>query len=207
MNLPDDAAILRLHKKYAPHDHAFEIVYGHSQIVADIAAQLIAAKQLTVDSAVVHAGALLHDIGYYPLFDDSGYVPKDRLITHGVVGADLLRAEGLPEAVCRMAERHTGVGLTKESIVAQHLPLPARDLVAETTEEELVMYADKLHTKAITTDDPHDVLGCFLSPERYLQHALKFGKENGEKFARLVERYGVPDLPALAQTYGQQLEQ
>ncbi len=205
MKLPSDDAILALHKKYAPSDQAFAIVYSHCQIIADIAEELIKRKQLTVDQQFVHAAALLHDIGYYPLFDDSGYVPKSRIITHGVSGADILRAEGMSDDLCRIAERHTGVGLTRESIIRKNLPLPKRDFVAETPEEWLVMYADKLHTKSITPGDPHDVLGWFNTPKTYQEHVRKFGESNALRFASLVEQYGVPDLETLAMKYQQKL--
>lgn len=42
---------------------------------------------------------------------------------------------------------HTGVGLTKEDVLVQGLPLPPADYVAITPEERLVMYADKFHSK------------------------------------------------------------
>jgi uncharacterized protein len=205
MSLPDSDTILGLHKRYAPHENAFAIVYGHCQIVAVIASELITSRKLSVDPQLVRAATLLHDVGYYPLFDASGYVPKTYLITHVVVGAELLRKEGMPEAVCRIAERHTGVGLTRENIIEQKLPLPARDLGPETDEEWLITYADKLHSKYIKPDELHDATGCFNSPESYLEHARKFGSANAERFARLVDTYGVPDLPAVARKYRQEL--
>lgn len=122
------------------------------------------------------------------------------------MGAEILRKEGFGEAICRMAERHTGVGLTKEHILETNLPLPARDLVAETPEEQLIMYADKLHTKAIQPDDPHEDLGWFNTPESYLQHTRKFGEANAVKFTQMIEEYGVPDLAGLAEKYGQKLK-
>jgi uncharacterized protein len=203
--LPNEDAILRLHKKYTPHECAFAVVYSHCQIVAEIAAELIAQKQLQLDSNLIHVAALLHDIGYYPLFDPSGYVPKDQLITHGVVGAELLRKEGLPETICRIAECHTGVGLTRETILKQQLPLPGRDFVPQTAEEWLIAYADKLHSKSTSPDEPHDATGYFNRPESYLEHAGKFGEANAARFAELIEQYGVPDLRQLADKHHQRL--
>lgn len=205
MHFPNDTVILSLHQKYAPNKQAFRIVYGHCQIIDEIAKQLIEKQQLNVDPRLVHAAALLHDIGYYPLLDGSGHEPKGLGIKHGVIGAEILRKERVPEAICRIAERHTGVGLTRKSILQQNLPLPPRDLTAETPEEWLVMYADKLHTKSILADDPHDTIGWFVSPKTYLAHAQKFGEDNAARFTQLVEAYGVPDLKALSDTYNQQL--
>ncbi|HSW98398.1 MAG TPA: HDIG domain-containing protein [Candidatus Saccharimonadales bacterium] len=206
MSFPTDKAILDLHKKYAPTEQSLAVVYGHCQIIEKIAAELIKRNQLKVDTKLVHAAALLHDIGYYPLLDKNGYEPKGEGIKHGVTGAEMLRKEGVGEAICRIAERHTGVGLTRGGILKFHLPLPARDFIPETAEEWLVAYADKLHSKSILVDEPHDILGWFNRPETYLEYARRFGEENAARFAELVKKYGAPDLAAMANEYRQPLK-
>jgi uncharacterized protein len=205
MELPSDAAILTFHQDHALSARAFNVVYTHSRIVADIADQIIVSRQLSLNSELVHAAALLHDVGYYSLFNEVGYVPHEVIITHGVVGAALLRETGMPEAIARIAERHTGIGLTREHILKTNLPLPAQDFVPETPEELLVMYADKLHTKYITSSDPTDTTGRFNTPDMYLVHARHFGEANAARFAALVEQYGVPDLEQLSEQYGQSI--
>ena len=205
MSFPSDAAILSLHKKYAPSEQALAMVYGHCQIIDEIATRLIEQKHLELDKKLVHAAALLHDIGYYPLLDENGYEPKGVGIKHGVLGADMLRKDGVDEPICLAVERHIGVGIARESILERNLPLPPRDLVPETPEEWLVAYADKLHSKASLADDPHDTLGWFLTPAAYLEQARKFGEANAARFAQLAKEYGVPDLVALAGKYGQKL--
>jgi uncharacterized protein len=206
MSFPTDEAILELHRKYAPDEQSLAIVYGHCQIIDEIAKQLIRRNQLKLDAKLVHAAALLHDIGYYPLLDENGYEPKGVGIKHGVVGAEMLRKEGIDEAICRIAERHTGVGLTREGILKFRLPLPARDFIPETTEEWLITYADKLHSKSILADDPHNVFGWFNRPETYLEHAQKFGEDNAVRFADLVKKYGAPNMVVMANEYGQPLK-
>jgi uncharacterized protein len=206
MSLPTDDAILKFHRKYAPYEHSLAIVYGHCQIIDEIAKQLIKRNQLKLDAELVHVAALLHDIGYYPLLDENGYEPEGAGIKHGVVGAEMLREEGIDEAICRIAERHTGVGLTREGILKFNLPLPARDFIPETAEEWLITYADKLHSKSTLADDPHDVPGWFNKPETYLEHARKFGEDNAARFAELVEEYGAPNLVSMANEYGQPLK-
>lgn len=206
MSYPSEEAILALHKKYAPNNRAFEIVYEHCKIVDELARQLIAQHHLSLDKKLVHVAALLHDIGYYPLLDENGYEPEGVGIKHGIVGAEMLRTEGIDEVICRIAERHTGVGLTREGILKFKLPLPPRDFVPETAEEWLIAYADKLHSKAILINDPHDILGWFNAPQTYLEHARKFGEDNAGKFAQLIAKYGIPDLKELAGKYGQPLK-
>jgi uncharacterized protein len=206
MSFPTDEVILNLHKKYAPTEQSLAIVYGHCQIIDEIAKQLIKRNQLKLDVELVHVAALLHDIGYYPLLKKNGYEPNGVGIKHGVLGAEILRKEGVDEAVCRIAERHTGVGLTREGILKFNLPLPARDFIPETAEEWLVTYADKLHSKSILADDAHGISGWFNSPATYLEHARKFGEDNATRFAALVKEYGAPDLITMANKYGQPLK-
>ena len=206
MSFPTDEAILDLHKKFAPTERSLAVVYGHCQIIDEIARQVISQNQLKLDNKLVHAAALLHDIGYYPLLDKDGYETKGEGIKHGVIGAEILRKEGVDEAVCRIAERHTGVGLTREGILQFRLPLPARDFIPETAEEWLIAYADKLHSKSILADEPRDILGWFNKPETYLEYARKFGEENAARFAALVKKYGVPDLTAMATKHAQPLK-
>jgi uncharacterized protein len=118
----------------------------HCRIVCDISLQLIENSNLKVDRELVQTGALLHDIGVYPLFESDGSLRKDaNYITHGMEGERILKEESMPEVIWRFASHHTGVGLTKEDIVNQKLPLPASDYLAETDEELLIMYADKFH--------------------------------------------------------------
>lgn len=206
MSYPSEETILGLHKKYAPNDRAFEIVYEHCKIVDEIAQQLITQHRLSLDKKLIHAATLLHDIGYYPLLDENGYEPEGIGIKHGIAGSEILRAEGIDEAICRVAERHTGVGLTREGILKYKLPLPPRDFIPETAEERLVTYADKLHSKAILINDPHDILGWFNTPQTYLEHARKFGEDNAAKFAQLTKNYGIPNLRELADKYSQPLK-
>lgn len=54
----------------------------------------------------------------------------------------------MPESWARVAERHTGAGITIEDIDTQSLPLPRRDYVPETLLERLVCYADKFYSKS-----------------------------------------------------------
>ncbi len=155
--------------------------------MAGIAAQLIEQNALPVDAGLVRAGSLLHDIGVYSL----GAAPY---IRHGVLGEELLRRRGLPEALSRFCSHHTGVGLTRDDIERQGLPLPPADYLAETAEEELVMYADKFHSK---TTPP-----VFLTAAAYADQVRRFGADQEARFAGMVEQFGEPDLAGLSERYG-----
>lgn len=197
MGIPDDAAIRALHERHAPTPEALDAVFGHCRIVSEIARQLHASSGTGADPGLVRAGALLHDVGVYRLYDAAGQLDQAGYIRHGLLGYELLRGEGLPEAVCRFALRHTGVGITREDVLRQGLPLPPADYVAETPEETLVMYADKFHTKAAPP--------AFLTAAAYAAYVRRFGADKVAAFAALRAVFGDPDLAPLTAAYGQRV--
>ncbi|MEU4210889.1 HDIG domain-containing metalloprotein [Streptomyces sp. NPDC026206] len=194
MVLPTLAEIRELHTKYAPSQQALDLVYTHCEIVCHIAEHLMTRSAHRFDTDLVRAGALLHDIGVYQLYDHAGRLDHGDYIRHGVLGHEILRREGLPERLRRFCSCHTGVGLTRHDIHRQGLPLPPADYLAESAEEQLVMYADKFHTK---TTPP-----AFLSADRYAAHVRRFGKEKADAFHALRARFGEPDLASLTARYG-----
>lgn len=54
----------------------------------------------------------------------------------------------MPEEWARVAERHTGTGITMEDIISQNLDLPLADYCPETMLEKLICYADKFYSKS-----------------------------------------------------------
>jgi uncharacterized protein len=197
MRIPTDGEILALHEKHAPTPAALSLVYTHCRIVCEIAGQLLAAADAAADPALVRAGCLLHDIGVYPLYNDAGELDHAQYIRHGVLGQELLRAEGLPEVLCRFAAHHTGVGLTRDDVLQQSLPLPPADYLADTAEETVVMYADKFHTKSTPP--------AFLTAGAYAASVSRFGPGKVAAFAAMRAALGEPDLAGLAGAYGQRI--
>jgi uncharacterized protein len=196
--LPTAREIRALHEKYAPTRAALDLVYTHCEIVCGIAEQLMSRSVPQVDAVLVRAGALLHDIGVYRLYDRTGRLDHSGYLRHGVLGHEILRQEGFPEHLCRFCSCHTGVGITRHDIRAQGLDLPAADYVATTVEEELVMYADKFHSK---TTPPK-----FLTADGYAAYVRRFGSGKVHTFHRLRARFGEPDLTVLSDQYGHPLE-
>jgi uncharacterized protein len=195
MRVPADGQILALHKKHAPTAEALDSVYTHCLIVCDIAGQLHARSGGDLDIALVRAGSLLHDIGVYRLYDAAGKLDHASYIRHGLLGHELLLEEGIPEEICRFAAHHTGVGLTRQDVLRQGLPLPPADYVAETGEEALVMYADKFHSK---TTPP-----TFLTADAYAARVRRFGEDKVAAFKSMRATFGEPDLAPLSTAYGQ----
>ena len=121
----------------------------HSRQVADKALEIARRCKLNIPLDIVEAAAMLHDIGIFltnsPDIDCHG---TEHYIRHGILGAELLRKEGFDEEVARVAERHTGAGLTIDDIDRQQLPLPRKDYLPETMLEKLICYADKFFSKS-----------------------------------------------------------
>jgi uncharacterized protein len=206
--IPGEDEIRALHERHAPTPDAFERVYTHCVIVWRVAEQLLtradgklagtdrdAGGLAGIDADLVRAGCLLHDVGVYRLFDDAGRLDFAQYVRHGVLGHELLAEAGYPEAICRFASRHTGVGLSRDDVIGQELPLPPADYVAETPEEQLVMYADKFHSK---TTPP-----AFLTAETYAAQVRRFGAGKVAAFEEMRRRFGEPELSALATAFGQ----
>lgn len=126
-----------------------EIYMRHAEQVATLAVQLARRCHTGLNENEVRAAAMLHDIGIFltdaPGIDCHGTHPY---IAHGILGADLLRNEGVDEAIARVAERHTGAGIDENDIDTLKLPLPRRNLMPETLLEKVVCYADKFYSKS-----------------------------------------------------------
>jgi uncharacterized protein len=134
-----------------------------------------------VDAQFIEEAALLHDIGIVsvnaPRIECYG---TEAYIRHGVLGAEMLRAEGL-ELHARVCERHTGTGLTMEQIVQQELPLPHQDLQPQSIEEQIICFADKFFSKTRLDEEK--------SVEQARRSLEKFGEEGLAKFDAWCERF------------------
>lgn len=158
----------------------------HSQSVARKALQIgFSHTELSLDMKFIEEAAMLHDIGIIrcnaPGIHCHGTEPY---ICHGRIGAEMLRAEGLPRHA-RVCERHTGAGLTRDDIVSQQLPLPQQDFLPETMEEKLVCYADKFFSK--TRPDEEKTL------EQAVRSLSKFGDEGVSRFMEWHEMFKTED--------------
>jgi len=191
MKLPTNIQIEKLHKKYAPTDRAFNLVFTHSTIVKDIAEQIITKRSLDINSKLVNVGALLHDIGVYSIINIEGELDESNYIQHGIRGYNILKQEGFSENICRFTERHTGVGISQNDVISQNLNIPPKDYTAESLEEKLIMYSDKFHSKNQQ----------FNSFDTYSKYIGRFGKDKVQKFNLLSQLFGTPDLELLARKY------
>ena len=133
---------------YDRRSKAFNILVDHGEQVARKA--LEAAKRvshLKPDLEFIENAAMLHDIGILET-DTPGLGCHGRhpYICHGILGRKMLENIGVPEygLIC---ERHVGVGISATDVKRFNLPLPARDMLPVTIEDQIICYADKFFSK------------------------------------------------------------
>lgn len=194
--MPTIQQIEELHRKYAPNDKVYKLVYGHCQIVNEIA-QWCAGNitdKAQIDTDLLQEAALLHDIGTYILFDEEGKIPRGRLYPlHAILSAKIIADEGVDAQVAQLVETHILLGLSKQEILDKPWPLPARDYIPQSVEGELLCYADRFHSKKPV----FNAYGGFL--DRLKQEL----PAQASKFEVWSQRFGIPDVDALAKKYNQ----
>lgn len=175
----------RIIDKYYPAGSPLRDIYmRHCRSVANLALDIARRKGLDLSPADIEAAAMLHDIGIVrtdaPGIHCHGSEPY---LAHGRIGADLLRAEGAPEEYARVAERHTGAGLTPEDVARMSPMLPPdRSYMPQILLERLVCYADKFYSKSGDMK---------IKPlERVRASLAKFGEGASERFERLHQEFG-----------------
>lgn len=125
-----------------------EVVVAHSVAVSGLASSICSTLKLSDDEALfVEQAAMLHDIGVCRVNAPGiGMFGIHPYIRHGVLGREILEAEGLLHHAM-VCERHIGVGLTEEDIVSQGLNLPLRNMTPQGVAEEIVCFADLFYSK------------------------------------------------------------
>ena len=137
-----------IEKYYTPGSKVYRVLTDHGARVAAKALRVADNLRLPPPSReFVREAAFLHDIGM--IFTDVprlGCAGNHPYIAHGLLGRLMLEKLNMPRHAL-VCERHIGVGLSREDILGQKLPIPARDMVPESLEERIVCYADKFFSK------------------------------------------------------------
>ena len=162
-------------KFYPQETEQRHILLIHSLSVAQKALKIVDAHpNLPINRSFVREAALLHDIGIFltdaPTIQCFGERPY---IAHGYLGADLLRKEGF-ERHALVCERHTGAGLTLEEIIERQLPVPHREMVPVTLEEQIICFADKFFSKTHLDEEK--------TVEKARKSIAKYGEEGLNRF-------------------------
>ena len=171
-----------LEKYYNPKSEAYKILLHHSHDVAYKALMLAKNRlDLNPDLRFIEEAAMLHDIGICKTFAPDIFCDGDNAyLCHGFLGSEIMMKEGYPlhAMVC---ERHTGTGLSLEYIIENDLPLPRRNMLPISIEEQIVCFADNFFSKT------------HLGEERSIKKARlkleKYGYEPVQRFDKWCKMF------------------
>ena len=175
-----------LAKFYDRRSKTFGILVDHGRQVGQ-KAMAAAAKvaHLNPDLDFIHNAALLHDIGIM-LTDSPGFRchGKHPYICHGFLGRELLDSIRLPQYGL-VSERHVGVGISSDDIRSFTLPLPERDMVPVSIEEQIICYADKFFSKNGNGQKQNGEKPV----EHIIQSLVPYGRDKVDRFQKWVEMF------------------
>lgn len=162
--------------KYYPAGGALrDVLVTHSESVSRKSLSIAASHpELKLDEDFLYEAAMLHDIGifltYAPQIHCFGSKPY---ICHGYLGAELMKDEGYPRHAL-VCERHTGAGISLKEIVGRQLPVPHREMIPVSMEEQVICFADKFFSKT-TPGKEKDI-------RKARNSILKHGEEGATRF-------------------------
>jgi uncharacterized protein len=130
--------------------------------------------------------AVLHDIGIFMTDAPSiGCTGSHPYICHGHLGRAILEGYGLPEHAL-VCERHMGVGITQADIRQYNLPLPERDMLPVTLEQQIICYADKFFSKNGRRKATVNSIATII------QSLKPYGKAKVRRFKAWVQQFEEP---------------
>ncbi|KAA6310591.1 hypothetical protein EZS27_038129 [termite gut metagenome] len=169
-------------KYYSKDNELRNIFFSHARSVEKKALQIADNHpELNVDKVLLSEAAFLHDIGIF-LTDapDIHCFGKMPYICHGYLGAELIYKEGYPRHAL-VCERHTGAGLSLNDIIERKLPIPHRDMLPVSIEEQMICFADKFFSKTHLNEEK--------SMEKIQRSIAKFGEEGLARFTGWTELF------------------
>jgi uncharacterized protein len=170
-------------KYYADNPKAKAILISHCEDVAGKALNIaFRHPEMHLNNRFIEQAAMIHDIGM--IFCKAPEIccdGKADYICHGYLGAEIITKEGYPihALVC---ERHTGAGITLQEIKRDNLPLPQRDFLPISLEEQLICYADKFFSKTR--------LGKEKSIDKVRKKIAKHGADSLRRFEEMHNIFG-----------------
>ncbi len=158
--------------RYIKNSWTKNIYVAHVSLVTAKALKIAKSMELSPSQLqFIEEAAMLHDIGIVEVDDaELGCEGALPYICHGTEGRNILEDEGLPRHAL-VCERHTGVGISRQQIESEGLPLPTRDMLAESIEEKIISWADLFYSK-----DPSRLL-IEKSMEEAYKSIARFGEE------------------------------
>ena len=171
-----------IEKYYDKHSKLYEILIIHSEQVRDKALEVVDKHpELHADRKFIAQAAMLHDIGIFltdaPVIECFG---EKEYVCHGYLGSEILMKEGFP-LLALVCERHTGTGLSLQYIIDNKLPLPHREMLPISIEEQIICYADKFFSKT--------KLGKESNAEKIASKLGKYGKIHSQRFLEWHKKF------------------
>ncbi len=162
---------------FKDYSKAKQILILHSEMVMKKSISVVKLHpELNADEDTLIDAAYLHDIGIVktdsPKIGCFGSFPY---LMHGVLGREMIEQTDFKH-LALFAERHTGTGLSKEDIISNNLPLPHRDMIPITIEEQILCFADLFFSKG------KGELKKEKSIKKIRKGLSKFGQKNIEQF-------------------------
>jgi uncharacterized protein len=187
-----------LHKKYAATEMLLDLIWTHSNIIADIALHLLDTydfDKTELQREYVLQASLLHEIGVY-MCGGFEWIPNQPpsqypYIQHGIIGAWILQQEGYSPKIVQVAHCHIGVGLSAEDIRSHAIELPQQDFFPQTPLQKFMTYVSKFHSKTPK----------FRTNEQIKESLRRFSDEKMKAFEELEKTYGIPNIPQFEQKY------
>ncbi|MDD2205300.1 MAG: HDIG domain-containing protein [Bacteroidales bacterium] len=176
---------LIIKKYYQPYTKGYDIYIQHVTAVAKTALSVCENNpELNINKELVYNAAMLHDIGICMVDAASiecyGFCPY---IQHGILGRLILEDEGFAD-YGRFCETHVGTGFYKDEIIDRKLPLPIKDMIPNTIEEQVVCYADKFFSKSDAD------LSVPKNLERVKHSIAKYGQRGAAVFENWLNMFG-----------------
>ncbi|MDO8264824.1 MAG: HD domain-containing protein [Candidatus Parcubacteria bacterium] len=173
-----------IQKYYQKDSRLYYILTEHSKAVAKKSLEIAKkASHLSPDLQFIEEASILHDIGIFltnaPEINCLGEKPY---ICHGYLGREILEKEGFPKygLVC---ERHTGISI--EDIEKQKLPIPKRDMLPVSIEEEIICLADKFFSKK------ERCLAKEKSINEIKSDLIRFGEDPIKRLDSWLKKFGI----------------
>ncbi|MBC2714724.1 MAG: phosphohydrolase [Desulfobacteraceae bacterium] len=162
-----------------------EILLRHSEAVAQKALR-VAGKipDLKPDTCFIEEAAMIHDIGiFYTNAPSIGCHGKYPYVCHGYLGRKLMEDLGYHRHAL-VCERHVGAGLSVDDINKFNLPLPARNMIPISIEEQIICYVDKFFSKKLDKSIEE------LSTEAVVKKIEAYGSDQAMRFKAWVDLFG-----------------
>jgi uncharacterized protein len=170
-------------KHYNKKTKAWSVLLDHGKMVAEKALTIAGKnKHLDLDLDFILNASMTHDIGIFltnaPNIGCFGSFPY---ICHGYLGRIILEKQGFFDYAL-VCERHIGTGLTVQEIESKKLPLPSRDMLPVTLEEEIVCLADNFFSKSSKKEK---------KIKEIEQELKKYQWNHKEKFQNMLKKFNV----------------